>query len=131
MGTDTIDAAEAPTIIYLGNRAAIEIVDDPDSGAKVRRPIGIPKSATKIVLAPGTTILAAAQDITHPTSGVWQAHSDADAPAWVAATDPSLAQLLASHWGCELREPDHDAWAAGPTYPDAAADHGTDAGEEG
>jgi hypothetical protein len=111
--------AEAPaedrTVVYLGNRNAIESVEDPNdveaagqeerSVNRMRTPLP-GKRCTTVILAPGTKIMDAAYEITHATRGVWQAHSDADAPAWVASTDPALAQLLAAHWGCELREPE-------------------------
>jgi hypothetical protein len=35
---------------------------------------------------------------------VWANHSDDEAPAWVASTDPRLAELLAEHYGCEVRD---------------------------
>lgn len=122
MGTSTkteAGTAEAPaddrTIVYLGNRKAIESVEDPndveaagqEERAVTRMRASLPgKRCTTVILAPGTRVMDAAYEITHPTRGVWQAHSDADAPAWVASTDPTLAQLLAAHWGCELREPE-------------------------
>ncbi len=83
------------------------------------------KRCTTVTLAPGTRIMDAAYEITHVTRGVWQAHSDADAPAWVASTDPALAQLLAAHYGCELRDPEPDA---GPVVEPVQP---ADAGEEG
>ncbi len=104
-------------IVYLGNRAAIEAVEDPDDvdtaadeGRAVNR-IRTPLEGnrrTTVVLAPGTKLMDAAYQITHSSRGVWTAHSDADAPAWVASTDPALAQILADHYGCELREPEPD-----------------------
>lgn len=109
--TDDMPAEETRTVVYLGNRQAIEIVDDPnalpDFPQKIRQPIvGAPqKNCTTLVLPAGITLMEAANDITSPR-GVWQAHSDAAAPAWVASTDPALARLLADHWGCELRDPD-------------------------
>jgi len=121
MGTSTKNragSAEAPaedrTVVYLGNRNAVESVEDPgdvEAAGQEERPVNrmrtpLPgKRCTTVILAPGTKIMDAAYEITHATRGVWQAHSDADAPAWVASTDPALAQLLAAHWGCELREP--------------------------
>lgn len=112
--TDTDDGR---VVVYLGNRKAIEVVDDPDDTTaadegrapnKIRRAMPRGKRCTTISLAPGLTLLEAVNDITHAQRGVWQAHSDAAAPAWVASTDPALAQFLAQHWGCELREPDPD-----------------------
>lgn len=104
-------------IVYLGNRAAIEAVEDPDdvdaaaadgrAANRIRTPLE-GNRCTTVVLAPGTKIMDAAYQITNPTRGVWASHSDADAPAWVASTDPSLAQLLANHYGVELRDPNPD-----------------------
>ena len=109
---------EVRTVVYLGNRKSIEVVDDPgdvraaaDEGrepAKIRRALPRKKNCTTVTLPAGLTLLEAVNDITHPQRGVWQAHSDADAPAWVASTDPALAQFLAAHWRCELRDPDPD-----------------------
>ena len=117
-------------VVYLGNRKAVEVVDDPDdlqtaaadgrTPNRVRRALPRGKRCTTIVVAPDLSLFEAVSDITNPARGVWQAHSDADAPAWVASTDPELAQFLAAHWKCELREPD----------PDHATSVTTDAGEE-
>lgn len=110
-------ADDTPTIVYLGNRAAVESVEDPDDVEaataeeravnRIRTPLD-GKRCTTIVVAPGTTLMDAAYQITHFSRGVWTSHSDAEAPAWVASTDPALAQLLADHYRCELREPDPD-----------------------
>lgn len=121
---------EERVIVYLGNRKAVEATEDPDdveAAAREERAVNrlrteLPgKRCTTVILAPGTRIMDAAYEITHATRGVWQAHSDADAPAWVASTDPALAQLLASHYGCELRDPEPDTGVAEPA----------EAGEEG
>lgn len=110
------------TIVYLGNRNAVDRPEDPAdidvANAEGRAPnrLRLPvagKRCTTVHLAPGMTLLEAAHDITHSTRGVWQAHSDAATPAWVASTDPTLAQLLASHWQCELRDPEPDHVASG------------------
>ncbi len=114
----TVDEPAADrVIVYLGNRAAVESVEDPDdvdtaaaeerAVNRVRTPLE-GKRCTTVTLAPGLKIMDAAFEITHPSRGVWSAHSDADAPAWVASTDPALAQLLAAHYGCELRDPEPD-----------------------
>lgn len=100
MGTETPDR----TVVYLGNRAAVEVVET-DNGDRERRELPKGKRCTTVLLAPGLGLMEAAYELTHVTRGVWQAHSNADAPAWVASTDPALASLLASHWKCELREP--------------------------
>ncbi len=115
-------------VAYLGNRKAVEVVEDPDdiktaadegrAANRIRRALPRAKRCTTVSLAPGLTLLEAINDITHATRGIWQAHSDADAPAWVAATDPALAQFLAAHWKCELREPNPDHAASGDTDGD-------------
>jgi hypothetical protein len=92
----------APVVVYLGNHQAIEAAASEDGTVRIPLP---GKRCTTVSVAPGLTLMEAAHDITHPGQGVWQAHSDADAPAWVASTDPALGQLLAAHWNCELREP--------------------------
>lgn len=108
MGNSKNTAEEpARTVVYLGNRDAIEVVTNSDGGTE-RRALPKGKRATTVVLGEDLPLMAAAYDITHPGRGVWSAHSSADAPAWVASTDPDLAQLLAAHWKCEIREPDPD-----------------------
>lgn len=95
------------TVVYLGNRDAVEVLTD-DDGNTERRALPKGKRCTTVVLAPDLSLMQAAYDLTHPGRGVWQAHSNADAPAWVASTDPALARLLADHWRCELRDPEPD-----------------------
>jgi hypothetical protein len=114
----TADAPEEQgrTIVYLGNRAGIEVLPDPnsDDGTTIRTPIqdGPTKRCTKVVIARGATLMEAAVHITDPARGVWQAHSDDPAPAWVSAEGPNaaaLAQLLAAHYGgIEVRDPEPD-----------------------
>jgi hypothetical protein len=89
------------TVVYLGNRDAIQILDGE------RTPIdGAPRNNyTFIRVAADTTLLDAATEITRD---LWVTQSDALAPAWVASSDPALAQLLADHWGCEIREVETD-----------------------
>lgn len=108
--------ADDPTVVYLGNRDAIEVLRDPDDDTKVVRSKidGPKKNCTTILLGTDErgkplTLMQAAQQITDPTSGVWQAHSDAEKPAWVAVSGPlaaPLSQLLGAHWGIEVREPE-------------------------
>lgn len=119
------DEAGGRTIVWLGNRNAVEVVPDEDDSHEqaaaegrpvrtVRRPIDGPaKNCTTVTVPHGLPLLEAAYDITHAQRGVWQAHSDDPAPAWVASTDPTLAQILAAHWTCELRDPDPDHVASG------------------
>ncbi len=111
--TDTDDRV----VVYLGNRDAVEVIDDPDdltaavedrAPTRIRRPLPAGKRCTTVRLAPGLSLLEAVQELTHPQRGVWRAHSDADAPAWVASTDPDLAGFLSAHWQCERREPEPD-----------------------
>lgn len=102
---DDDQAASERTIVYLGNRDAVEVITDED-GHTERRAMPKGKRCTTVALAPGLSLMEAAYDITHASRGVWNAHSDAAAPAWVASTDPALASLLASHWKCELRDPE-------------------------
>lgn len=96
-------AMQDQTIVYLGNRDVIEVRHNEQTGETDRIPVE-GKRCTSILLEPGLTLIQAVRDLTHP-QGIWAAHSDGT-PAWVASTDPALAQFLASHWKCELREPD-------------------------
>lgn len=90
-----------PFTIYLGNRAAI---DNDHPGAPVL------EGNTRTLVAPpeDAKLAEAFTEITRP-NGVWERHSTAP-PAWVAVDheDPgaadALASLLASHYGCEIRE---------------------------
>jgi hypothetical protein len=99
--TEAAVAAEQPrTVVYLGNRNTISVIDGERVPAAGKR-------CTTIVLRPDATLLEAAQEITG-ANGVWQAHSDGT-PAWVAAEGPlgeALAQLLSAHYKIEVREPD-------------------------
>lgn len=130
------DQAPADIIVALGNRHGIEMVPDPadseevaaaDGRAlrKVARLIGQAgdKRCTTVVI-PGTTgLIGALTDITAAT-GIWANHSGADAPAWVASTNPRLAEVLAEHYGCEVREydPDHQPTPALSPAAPAAVD---------
>lgn len=122
---------EEPIVVYLGNRDAIEVVadpdDDPDTAAQeeralrqIRQPLPKAKRCTTVRIPAGARLMDAAYDITHPQRGVWQAHSDAETPAWVASTDPALGRLLADHYGCELREPNPDDGAAAAASDETA-----------
>ena len=94
-------AAEEPTVIYLGNRKAVQLTGD---GERMAVP---GKQCTTVILRPDASVMEAAQEITHP-QGVWTAHSDGT-PAWVAVSGPladTLGPLLAAHYKCELREPE-------------------------
>ncbi|MUN41419.1 hypothetical protein [Actinomadura litoris] len=105
------------TTVYLGNRDAVEVTHD-DHGRETRTPL--PGNRCTTVQPPaGTSMAEIFATITAPR-GVWAYHSDS-APAWVASTDPALAQLLAAHYGCEVRDPE-------PDQP-AAADAGAEAEE--
>jgi hypothetical protein len=101
------------TVVYLGNHAPIEVVADADDPtATIRRQTpGPAKTYTRSVLPPGLGLLDAARDITNPAGGIWASHSDAEKPAWVAASGPlgtALAALLGAHWNIEVRAVDLD-----------------------
>lgn len=45
------------------------------------------------------------RDVIAPTEGIWDSHAKADTkPTWVASDDADLAQVLASYYGCPIRE---------------------------
>lgn len=94
------------TVVYLGNRKAIERVGTGDDAERRALP---GKRCTTIVVPEGLTLMDAVRDITAPM-GVWAAHSDAPAPAWVAAEGPlaeAITQILAAQYpGVEIREPE-------------------------
>ncbi len=102
MGTEE---NEDHTVVYLGNRDTIEAHYDPETGKRtVTAHPG--KRCTTVKIPAEMSILAAANEIIHP-NGVWTAHSTGT-PAWVASTNQGLAQLLAAHFKCELRDPEPD-----------------------
>ncbi len=103
---------DGAVIVALGNRNAVEVIPDPDdaeAAAADNRPINRErrplkgKLCTTVRIPAGVKTLEALTNIT-AAGGVWANHSDAEAPAWVASTDPRLAELLAEHYGCELRD---------------------------
>ena len=92
------------TTVYLGNRNTIAV----EGGERVPYP---GNRCTTVRVRADATLMEAIQEITSP-NGVWPAHSDATAPAWVAAEGPlagGITTLLASHYGCEVREPNPEA----------------------
>lgn len=95
-------AEKKTTAVYLGNRKAVAIVD----GERQALP---GKRCTTMSIPPGMDLMEAFQAITSP-QGVWATHSQAPAPAWVAADGPlaaGLTQLLAAQYpGVEIREAD-------------------------
>lgn len=109
MATTDEDAPQA--VIYLGNRKAIESIttyaDDGDGNvtASTERRPAPGKRFTTVQIPAGMPLMEAVNAITSPL-GVWRQNSDADSPAWVASTDPAIAQVLASHWQCEVRDPE-------------------------
>jgi hypothetical protein len=100
--TAEAEAAPARTVVYLGNRNAVETVNGE------RTPLA-GKRCTTVVFPADITLMDALVAVTSP-QGVWAAHSDADAPAWVAASGPlaeSMTTMLAAQYpGIEIREPE-------------------------
>lgn len=94
------------TVVYLGNHKAIERIGEGDD---VERRAIAGKRCTTVVLPEGITLMDAVRDITAP-QGVWAAHSDAEAPAWVAADGPmagAITAILAAQYpGIEVRDPE-------------------------
>lgn len=113
-------ADERTTVIYLGNRGAVDYYVDEKKLAKMTAeqvaeqgvphklvPIPVPKACTRVVVEPGLKLLDAAKTVTDP-GRIWSRVSTEPAPAWVASSDPMLAQILGDHYGCEVRELDLD-----------------------
>lgn len=94
-----------PYVVYLGNHTAVEQRTEPD-GTRSRNPLA-GKRCTKVITPDGMKLVEAIATITHQT--LWEAHSNAPGPAWVAANDPTLGAALADHWGCELRAVEEEA----------------------
>jgi hypothetical protein len=92
-----------PTHVWLGNHQAVEVTRD-DKDQLVRTPLD-GKRCTTVAIPDGRPLAEAITEITHQ-QGVWAYHSDATKPAWVASDNPLLAEVLAAHYGCELRTPD-------------------------
>lgn len=87
--------------VVLGNRHATDSLDD---GA-TREALPRAKRATVIDIADGTPIDQAFLGIVSP-GGIWDTHATpGKTPAWVASDDPSLATLVAAHYGgIEIRD---------------------------
>jgi hypothetical protein len=102
--TEATAAEEPRTIVYLGNRKAISVGPDGERTAYTG------KQCTRVVLRPDASLMEAATEITS-ANGLWAAHSDAPAPAWVAGEGPlaeALVALLAAHYKAEVRDVEHD-----------------------
>lgn len=92
-----------PVTVWLGNNQAVQVTQAGDSpGERVPLP---GDRCTTVVASAAANHSEVLRSITDP-SGVWAAHSDAPAPTWVASTAPVLAQLLADHYGCPIRDPE-------------------------
>lgn len=130
---------ERPTMVFLGNRGAADYYVDEKKLAKMTAeqvaeqgvpskmvPVDVPKACTRVVLEPGISLLEAMKHIADP-GRVWSRVSTDAAPVWVASSDPMLAQVLAQHYGAELREVDLDHGQYVNGADDAEAD---DAGTE-
>lgn len=99
--TEGTTAEPSRTVVYLGNSKAVQLVDgerQPLHGAR----------RTDVILPADISLIDALRDITSP-QGIWAAHSDADAPTWVAAegplAEPVAALLAAQYPGVEIRDP--------------------------
>ncbi len=93
--------------IWLGNHQPVAVVetDTTPDGRPVHTRVPAAGHQCTIVEPPdGATTTQIIADLAAP-DGIWARHSDAPTPAWVAATDPDLATVLAGMWGCELRQP--------------------------
>lgn len=98
--TTEAPAEEPRTVVYLGNRKTISIQDE----QRVPYP---GKRCTTVRLRPDASLIEAVQEIAGP-NGLWAAHSDGP-PAWVAGEGPlgpTLAGVLAAHFGCDIRDPE-------------------------
>lgn len=102
-----------PTTIYLGNRAAVAVARDEETGQFIRTPLPKGKRCTTVQPPDDIPLAEMFTTITHG-SGVWGFHSD-DPPAWVAVESDNpklataLAGLLSEHYGgIEIRDPDPD-----------------------
>ncbi len=112
----------AETVVYLGNRAAVEVLPDPDDDITdaiaeerplrtLRRPIARAprKNCTTVRIPDGMPLMEGIGEVIR----TWGRHSNDPAPAWVASTNPSVSALLGEHWQAEIREPEPDHEASG------------------
>lgn len=92
--------------VWLGNHQPVDHIligiDANGYEHRARTPVG-GKRYTLVVPPADTTADELMGEI---TGGIWPHHSDADAPAWVACTDPGFGARLAAHYGCEQRNPE-------------------------
>ncbi len=104
---DTAPAAdEEQTIVYLGNR-------QPYVYGPGERTAEAGKFCTTVKIPASHALMEAIHDIVGP-SGIWATLSADAAPAWVAAQGPlgaAIAGVLASHYRCELRDPEPETGA--------------------
>lgn len=74
------------------------------NGSHVHNRVPLPgKQCTELRPPDDLTYAEIIHDLTH-ADGIWRAHSDAETPAWVASTDPKLADLLGALFDCEVRD---------------------------
>ena len=83
-------------IVLLGNPEPI------DSATRAPLP-DVGPTWTEVHPFEGCTPQELLADLNHP-NGIWQAHSAAPTPSWVASTDPDMAQALALRLGCPVRD---------------------------
>lgn len=90
--------------VLLGNHAAIETYRDDDDELAHRPVDGGPRVTT--YAPPDEWPLAEQFATLTARNGAWEHHS-ADPPAWVECDDrPTLAALIADHYGCPVGRPD-------------------------
>lgn len=99
--TGETDAPRERTVVYLGNRKAVQVLRTGD-GETVREPVS-GKRCTTVVVRDDATLMEGVTEI----QALWRHMSDADQPAWVATNNAAYAQLLAAQWpGIEIRDPE-------------------------
>lgn len=114
----SFDSIPVVSHVWLGNPAVIEVVParNPDgtpkvteSGHEVKERRHVPHGTWTVVgRIPGHPVRMLVNDIMNP-GGIWEYHSDAPGPTWVASDDPALAAALSAVFECPVADIPADA----------------------
>lgn len=85
----------------LGNPAPHELITA-DDGTTSWRAFDDAGSVTHVDIPDGYPALEVVASVVLP-GGVWERHSSAPAPSWVACDIDLIAQLLADHYKCPVQ----------------------------
>ena len=84
----------------MGNSEPHQLVSA-DDGTRSYEPLAGP-TQTQTAIPDGYPLTEVFLSVTL-ADGIWDRHSATTAPSWVSSDLPMLAELLASHYGCDVR----------------------------